>query len=183
MNKAVFLDRDGTINKDVNYLIHYEDLEFIQGVIQALQIFQDLGYYLFIITNQSGIARGYFSQEQVEKLHELMCSYLNKKHISIHAISYCPHHIEGSISKYAISCNCRKPKPGMIQKLQKKFDVDICNSFTIGDSIRDAQAGLAAGTQVALVKTGHPLPITCDSSIPVFNSLLTFAEAIQNNNV
>ncbi|NCC01772.1 MAG: D-glycero-beta-D-manno-heptose 1,7-bisphosphate 7-phosphatase [Clostridia bacterium] len=137
MNKAVFLDRDGTINIDKAYLSKVEDFKHIPGAIEGLKMLQDAGYLLIVITNQSGIARGYYSEEDFLKLNNWMLSDLKKKGIKIAKVYYCPHHPNGKIEKYKMDCNCRKPKLGMYEEAIEDFDIDLSQSFAIGDKIRD----------------------------------------------
>lgn len=129
MNKAVFLDRDGTINVDKNYLYKIEDWEFIDGVVEGLQILQRLGFKLIVITNQSGIARGYYTEEDAHKIFDYMIKELEKNNIKIEKVYYCPH--------IGDECNCRKPKLGLFYKAQKDFDIDFSKSYAIGDKLRD----------------------------------------------
>ena len=136
-NKAVFLDRDGTINVEKNYLYRIEDFEFLPGTIEALKILQDAGYLLIIITNQSGIARGYYTEDDFHILNDWMLDTLKKQGISIAKVYYCPHHPEGIIGKYRVNCNCRKPKLGMFMTAKEDFDLDFNECFAIGDKIRD----------------------------------------------
>ena len=129
MNKAVFLDRDGTINVDKDYLYKKEDWEFIDGVVDGLQILQNLGYKLIVISNQSGIARGYYTREDADKIFEYMVNELKKYGVMIDKYYYCPH--------IGNDCNCRKPKLGLFYQAQKDFDIDFSKSYAIGDKIRD----------------------------------------------
>ena len=129
MNKAVFLDRDGTINVDKDYLYKKEDWEFIDGVVDGLQILQNLGYKLIVISNQSGIARGYYTREDADKIFEYMVNELKKYGVIIDKYYYCPH--------IGNDCNCRKPKLGLFYQAQKDFDIDFSKSYAIGDKIRD----------------------------------------------
>lgn len=138
MNKAIFLDRDGTINIDKGYLYKIEDFEYIPGVIEGLRMLQDAGYLLIVITNQSGIARGYYSEEDFLELNEWMLSDLKKKGINITKVYYCPHHPSGKIEEYKVDCNCRKPKLGMYEEAIEEFDIDVSSSYAIGDKIRDS---------------------------------------------
>ncbi len=137
MNKAIFLDRDGTINVDNDYIYLKEDFEFIPGAIEALKIFQDMGYVLIIITNQSGIARGYYTIEDFYKLNQWMMNFLKKHNILISRVYFCPHHKNAKILKYRCDCECRKPKIGMYNKAIQDFDLDIKNCIAVGDKIRD----------------------------------------------
>mgnify|MGYP004636300029 CR=1 FL=1 len=129
MNKAIFLDRDGTINVDKNYLYKIEDWEFIDGVIEGLQILQKLGFKLIVITNQSGIARGYYTENDAHKIFNYMIDELEKYGVIIEKVYYCPHLEE--------NCECRKPKLGLFYQAQKEYDIDLAKSYAIGDKIRD----------------------------------------------
>lgn len=135
--KVIFLDRDGTINVEKNYLYKIDDFEFLPGVIEALQRFKKQGYDLIIITNQSGIARGYYSEQNYTELMKYMNDRLHENGIDITAIYYCPHHPEGDVLKYRVDCDCRKPKLALFEKAIKQFDIDIKNSYAIGDKLRD----------------------------------------------
>ena len=140
--KAAFLDRDGVINEDFGYVGKIEDFEFKEGIFELLELLQKLGFTLFVVTNQSGIARGYYNENDFYKLMEWMKDELQKKGIEIKDVQFCPHHpdITGE-------CECRKPKPGMILDLAKKYDVDLKNSIMIGDSKRDIEAAKRAGIE------------------------------------
>ena len=129
MNKVVFLDRDGTINEDYGYVFEIEKFKFIKGVIEGLKILRDLGYKLIVITNQSGIARGYYTKEDAIKIFEYMKNELLKENIEIEKVYYCPH--------IGDNCNCRKPKLELFYKAQKEFDIDFKESYAIGDKVRD----------------------------------------------
>lgn len=136
-NKAIFLDRDGTINVEKDYLFRISDFEFLPNVITALHRLQSAGYKLIIITNQSGIARGYYSEEDFEILNSWMLGELKRYGINISAVYYCPHHPEAKIDEYRYDCACRKPKLGMYEKAVMDFDIDLSESYAIGDKIRD----------------------------------------------
>lgn len=137
MNKAAFLDRDGTINIDKDYLYRIEDFEYLPGAIDGLRLLQDRGYLLIIITNQSGIARGIYEEEDYLRLDAWMKEDLANKGISITASYYCPHLVHGKIMQFAMDCDCRKPKPGMFYKAASDWNIDIDNSIAIGDRLRD----------------------------------------------
>lgn len=155
MNKAVFFDRDGTINSDegLYYIYRKEDFRFNPGVIEAMQLLQKAGYLLFIITNQGGVAKGLYTETDIQAVHDYMCAALEKEGIRISKIYYCPHH--ESVS----TCNCRKPSPYMIKQAIQEFDIDKSQSFMIGDSSRDVQAGEAAGIRaIKTIKNSNLLP-------------------------
>mgnify|MGYP005788098411 CR=1 FL=1 len=137
MNKAVFLDRDGTINVDKYYLHKKEDFEFIPGVVQGLKLLSEEGYLLIIITNQSGIGRGYYTEAEFNKLNEWMLRQLEEWGVSITDVYFCPHLPDASIEKYRVVCECRKPKLGMFQKAMDDYQIDLSMSYAIGDRLRD----------------------------------------------
>lgn len=147
MRKVLFLDRDGVINKDVSYLYKIADLQWVDGAKEALKLAHDSGYELIVVTNQSGVARGYYKETDVQILHDYMGNELFKAGAPILHFYYCPHHKDGTVGRYAVDCNCRKPKPGMILQAIKDFDVDVEHSFLIGDSQRDVDASEAAGVK------------------------------------
>lgn len=140
-NKAVFIDRDGVINNDEGhyYIYRTEDFKLNIDITEGLKLLQDAGYKLIAVTNQGGVAKGEYSIEDIEKVHEYFLALMKKDGIHITDIYYCPHH--DSVS----TCECRKPKPGMILEAIKKHNIDPNSSFLIGDSARDIQAGEAAG--------------------------------------
>ncbi len=137
MNKAIFLDRDGTINVEKDYLYKIDEFEFLPRVPEALRLLQAAGFLLIIVTNQSGMARGYYSEEDFLKLNKWMISTLEAEGIHISRVYYCPHHPEGTIEKYRIDCNCRKPRLGMYEQAATDFDISFSESYAIGDKMRD----------------------------------------------
>ncbi|MFX1378920.1 MAG: D-glycero-beta-D-manno-heptose 1,7-bisphosphate 7-phosphatase [Promethearchaeota archaeon] len=148
--KAIFLDRDGVINREVNHLSNPDDFEFIEGSIEALKILKQKGFLLIIITNQAGIARGIFTEETLIKIHDKMIARLKQDEIELDEIYYCPHHPD-----FTGPCNCRKPHPGMILKAEIKYDIDLANSYFVGDTLNDIQTGKAANCKTVLVLTGY----------------------------
>ncbi len=149
-NKAIFLDRDGVINKEVSYLSNPEMFEFIEGSIEALKILKQKTYLLIIITNQAGIARGYFTEETLKAIHKKMINNLIQNGVELDDIYYCPHHPD-----FTGSCGCRKPNPGMILKAKLKYNIDLTQSYVIGDTLNDIQTGQAANCKTVLVLTGY----------------------------
>lgn len=155
MRKIIFLDRDGTINVEKSYLHKWEDFEFEKNAIEGLKELKNLGYEFIVVTNQSGIGRGYYTEEDLVTLNNQMTKKLKEFGIEILECFYCPHHPEKGIGKYKVDCNCRKPNPGMLLEGIKKYNVDIDNSFMIGDKKGDLEAGKKAGLKSILVLTGY----------------------------
>ena len=155
MEKVIFLDRDGTLNVEVNYLHRKEDLVLLPGVPEALKAFKDQGYKLVVITNQAGVARGYYTEDDVRELHRYMNELLAEQGAEIDAFYYCPHHPEHGIGKYKIQCHCRKPETGRFEMAEQDFDVDKASSWMIGDKLIDIEAGRNYGVRTVLVGTGY----------------------------
>jgi D-glycero-D-manno-heptose 1,7-bisphosphate phosphatase len=151
LSPAIFLDRDGTLCRDAVYMIRFEDFEPLPEIDEALRMLQEDGYRLFVATNQSGVARGLFSEEAVETLNGQIQAYFRDKGIHIEDFAVCPHHPEGSVAAYARECDCRKPKPGMLFDLARKHGLDLERSYMVGDMLRDVQAGLSAGARAVLI--------------------------------
>lgn len=149
---AVFLDRDGTLNVDKGYVYRIEDWEWIPGAIDAIASLNKAGFLVIIITNQAGIARGYYDEKDMHELHTRVNERLKEHGATIDGFYYCPHHPEfGEVRE----CDCRKPMPGMIDQARKDFDIDLARSWLVGDKAGDIQAGLAAGVKTILVLTGY----------------------------
>ena len=140
MQKVLFLDRDGVINVEKDYLFKIEDFQFIDGIIDLCKHYANNGYKIVVVTNQSGIARKFYTEEDFSNLTEWMINEFSHNGVTITKVYHCPHH--PSISG---KCECRKPLPGMLLTLEKEFDVDFVNSIMIGDKERDIEAGLNAG--------------------------------------
>lgn len=147
--KAIFLDRDGTINKYIGFLRNIDDFELIDGVAEAIRKINESGYLAIVVTNQPVIARGEVTKVQLENIHNKMETLLGKEGAYLDAIYYCPHHphkgYEGEIPELKIDCDCRKPKPGMLIKAAEDFNIDLSESWMIGDGDNDIEAGIAAG--------------------------------------
>ena len=145
--KAAFFDRDGTLIEDVNYLSDLKQIKILPGIVKHCLSLQKRDYKLFVVTNQSGIARGFFDEDFVKKTHEYLKKDFEKQGVFFESFCYCPHHPEAKIEKYLLNCNCRKPKPGMFLKLANEFNIDLKKSLMFGDKLLDVQAGQAAGCE------------------------------------
>lgn len=153
--KTVFLDRDGTINVEKNYLYKPEDFQFIENAPEAIVLLKKHGYRVIVVTNQAGVARGYYTEADVKRLHAYINEQLQKWNTQIDAFYYCPHHPTAGIGKYKRDCNCRKPKTGMFEQACRDFEVDRENSWMIGDNKGDIEAGRNFGLRTILVRTGY----------------------------
>ena len=149
--KTIFLDRDGVINKDINYLHKIDDFEFIDGIFDVCLYFQNLGYKIIIITNQSGISRGYYTESDYQKLTQWMLEQFQYKNVNILDVFHCPHGPDST-------CDCRKPKPGMLIEAKITYNIDMEKSWMIGDKERDIRAANDAGIiNTILVRGGHKI--------------------------
>jgi D-glycero-D-manno-heptose 1,7-bisphosphate phosphatase len=151
---AVFLDRDGTLNYDTGYVYRIADFRWLPGAVDAIRALNARGYYVFVVTNQSGVARGLYDEAAIRDLHEWMKGELRAGGARIDDIRYCPHHPEGSVAAYRTACSCRKPAPGMLLDLMKAWPVIREGSIMIGDRDSDAETGKAAGVASAVVAPG-----------------------------
>ncbi len=147
---AAFLDRDGVLNVDHGYAHRPEQLEWVDGAAEAVRLLNEAGYYVFVVTNQSGIARGFFDEAAVKSFHAHMLDGLSAHGAHIDAFYYCPHHPEGTIKPLAVRCRCRKPAPGMLEQAAREWPIDIGASFLIGD--RDDDMAAAAAFNIRGVK-------------------------------
>jgi len=143
VNKAVFIDRDGTINRDVPYCSRPEDFELLPGAADGIRLLNEHGFKVIVVTNQSGIARGYFTEQMLAKIHEEMRAELAKHGAHVDAIYYCPHHPDDN-------CDCRKPKPKMVFQAASALDINLKQSYVIGDSEMDVEIANRAGCRAAI---------------------------------
>lgn len=150
---ALFLDRDGVVNKEINYVNRIEDFNFVDDIFNLCKYFQRAGYKIFIITNQAGISRGYYTENDFLNLTSWMVNRFLENGIDITKVYYCPHHPE-----ITGPCDCRKPNPGMIKQAEIEFDIDVSNSILIGDNISDIMAGKNAGVGLNILTTTNILP-------------------------
>ena len=171
--KTIFLDRDGVVNKEVRYLYKLSDFEFIDGIFDACHYFQKLDYEIVIVTNQSGIARGYYNENDYLKLTEWMLGQFNDNGINILDTFHCPHSPEST-------CNCRKPKPGMLIEAKYKYNISMKDSWMIGDSESDIKAANAAGiSKTILVRSGHRVDESNSNSKFTIDSIKQSKEVIK----
>jgi len=154
MKKAIFLDRDGTLNVDVGYLHQLKDLELFPWAVDALRLLKRAGYELIIVTNQSGLAQGLIAPGFVEICHAEMRRRLQAGGTDLDALYYCPHHPRGSVAGLGVDCRCRKPLPGMIEDAARDHGIDPAASWVIGDKWSDVNLGVAVGARSILVRTG-----------------------------
>lgn len=172
MDKAVFLDRDGTINIDKGYVYKIEDFEFIKGAPEAIKRLNDFGYRVIVVTNQSGVARGFYSENDVITLHQYVNSILKEYDAHIDGFYYCPHHAKYGFGKYKINCDCRKPKPGLIEKAILDFSIDASKSWMIGDNLNDVAAGKAANIRSLLIGDNENVEWKFDSLLNAVNFII-----------
>lgn len=154
MQKAIFLDKDGTLIPDIPYNVIPEKITLHEGAIEGLQKLRDAGFVVVVISNQSGVARGFFEEKALEGVAERLRELLAAADIKLLDFYYCPHHPEGTNSKYTHPCNCRKPQPGMLQKAAVEHGIDLLQSWMIGDILHDVEAGNRAGCRTVLIDNG-----------------------------
>lgn len=153
-DRAIFLDRDGTLIHNRHYGCDPDQIEIVDGVLEALRLFQRDGYQLIVVTNQSGIARGFFTEERLHAMHRRLAELFASSGVSIDGFYYCPHHVEGTVAAYSHECDCRKPKPGMILRACREHAIDPQKSWMIGDILDDVEAGKTAGCRSVLIDLG-----------------------------
>ncbi len=158
--RAVFLDRDGVINLDHGYVYRIEDFEFVPGALAAAAALVRLGYALVVVTNQAGIGRGMYGEEDFARLTQWMRARFAEAGAPLVGVYHCPHHPELALGEYRIACDCRKPAPGMLLTAARDLNLDLPHSVIFGDKCDDMRAGLAAGVGqlVLLGKDGHEVP-------------------------
>lgn len=183
-NKFVLLDRDGVINVEKSYLYKIDEFEYETGVLEGLKILRDLGYKFAIITNQAGIARGYYSEDDYFKLQNFIEKDLLKNGIKIEKTYFCPHHPDG-IGKYKMDCECRKPNTGNFLKAIKEFNIDVEKSYMIGDRVTDLIPADKLGFKTVLVETGYGLKNIeklkeNNLKSEIYKNILDFAEKLKN---
>ena len=154
---AVFIDRDGTINEQMGYINHVSRFVLIPGTAEGIRLLNRHRYLAIIVSNQSGVARGYFPMELIDRVHAHMKDLLAKKGASIDGIFFCPHYPRGIVPEYSVECDCRKPRTGLVQKACEEFDIDMKNSYVIGDRCSDIELAERSNLQGIMVRTGYGL--------------------------
>ena len=154
-HKAVFLDKDGTLIPDIPYNVDPHLITLEQGVVEGLKTLQQAGFIFVLISNQSGVARGKFKYDALKGVSEKLTQLLAKDNLTISGFYYCPHHTDGIVNEYTIDCDCRKPKPGMLLNAADDLQIDLDNSWMIGDILNDCEAGNRAGCKTILINNGN----------------------------
>lgn len=155
MKKAIFLDKDGTLIPDIPYNADPSLISISDNALEGLRMLKEKKFLLIVVTNQSGVAKGYFDEGQLRTVFDKLESILLKENISIAGFYYCPHHPGGSVKKYAIECACMKPMPGLILKAARELEIDLNDSWVIGDILNDVEAGARAGCRTVLIDNGN----------------------------
>jgi D-glycero-D-manno-heptose 1,7-bisphosphate phosphatase len=154
-NSAVFLDRDGTINEQMGYVNHLSRFHLLPGVVHAIRLLNEAAIPVFVVTNQSGLARGYFPEALLEEVHVAMTERLKAGGAKLDGVYVCPHHPEAKEERYRLDCSCRKPRPGLFLQAAAEHDLDLSQSYVVGDRWSDVKAAAACGAQGVLVLTGY----------------------------
>lgn len=155
MNKAVFIDKDGTLIVDIPYNVDAALIRFQPGAIEALRKLREHGYLLILVSNQSGVAHGYFGEDALQNLEIELQRLLESYGVVLDAIYFCPHHPNGKVTRFAVECMCRKPNPGMLLRAAADFEIDLNCSWMIGDILNDVEAGHRAGCRTILIDNGN----------------------------
>lgn len=174
LRPAVFLDRDGTVNVEVHYLSQPEQLELLPSVGETIARLNSLGIAVVVVTNQAGIARGYFPEHRLTAVHDRLRQMLADQGGRVDGVYYCPHHPSAGLGAYKRDCDCRKPKAGMLKQAADELGIDLCRSLMVGDRDTDLQAGAAAGCQTALVLTGYGHETSVAINMPSLNGVGIF---------
>jgi len=174
---AVFLDRDGTLIEEVNYLAHPEQVRLLPGAAEAVKELNALGIPVVVVTNQAGVARGYFPESRVAEVHARLNELLQAGGARIDAYYMCPHHPDAALEQYRITCTCRKPAPGLLRQAAREWNLDLSASCMIGDKVSDLEAGAQAGCPPILVRTGYGASID-PATLPAAWGMLGVADSL-----
>ena len=153
--RAVFIDRDGTISEEVGYVNHPSRYRVFPFAAEAVRLLNESGWLAILVTNQAGVARGYFAEEMIEEVHLILVEELERGGAYLDAIYYCPHHPSVGTPPYRLDCDCRKPKPGLIRRAAAEFDIDLARSWMVGDRYGDTEMACKAGLRSAFVLSGY----------------------------
>ncbi len=153
--RAVFLDKDGTVIEDVPYNVDPERIKLTPGAAEGLAALAGAGYRLIVVSNQSGVAYGYFAEDALAAVERRLQELVGESSVRLDGFYYCPHHQNGRVARYAIPCSCRKPQPGLILRAAREHDLDLASSWLIGDILNDIEAGRAAGCRTILIDNGN----------------------------
>jgi D-glycero-D-manno-heptose 1,7-bisphosphate phosphatase len=153
--RAIFMDRDGTVCEEVGYVNHVDRLRLLPRSAEAVRLANEAGFQTVVVTNQAGVARGYFDEDLVHEAHDALRLQLAESHARLDGIYYCPHHPEVGAPAYRRECDCRKPLPGMLLRARDEMGIDLASSYMVGDTVKDLGAGSAVGATTILVRTGY----------------------------
>lgn len=176
--RAVFLDRDGTLVEEVPYLHDPELVRLVPGAPAALRALAAAGFALVVVTNQAGVARGYYGEDAVARVHRRLRELLAAGGVALDGVWYCPHHPDGAVARLARPCRCRKPGPGMLEAAAAELDLDLAASYLVGNHLTDVGAACAAGVVPLFLITGQAAGQSAPDGVPEFGSLVEAAEAI-----
>ncbi len=161
--RAVFLDRDGTVVVERGYISDPDDIELEAGAAEAIRSLREAGWKVFIVSNQAAVAKGLITEDDLLRINLRMVALLSEKGAAVDGIYCCPHHPEGAVPEYTVECECRKPKPGLLEQAAWEHGLDLSRCVAVGDSRRDIEAGRAAGTATVLVMTGRGAAAAAES--------------------
>ncbi len=184
MQKAVFLDKDGTLIEDLPYNADQGKIRFVPGSQEGLRLLQQCGYQLIVVTNQAGIAKGLVTPDELQAMRARLFEMTAATGVRLSGFFFCPHHPEGTVEQYRIRCNCRKPEPGLILKAAREHSIDLAVSWLVGDILNDIEAGRRAGCRTILIDNGNETEwIIAPSRVPhhIVSDLKEAAEIICND--
>ncbi len=180
---GLFVDRDGTINEEVDFLTNPDHLHILPGAVEALRSAMQMGFRIVVTTNQSGVARGLLTEQRLLDIHASLKRRLESEGVILDAIYYCPHHPDYGEPPYRVDCDCRKPKPGMIRQAERELDIDLSRSFVVGDRMIDIQAGNALGLPSILVLSGYgqaEVELCRNNNVPITHVAADLREAVEH---
>jgi D-glycero-D-manno-heptose 1,7-bisphosphate phosphatase len=173
---AAFLDRDGVLIEDAHYLAAVGQVRLIPGAAEAIATLNRAGVPVVVVTNQAGVAHGYFPQERVAEVHEYLDELLAARGARVDRYYYCPHHPDAKIERYRVECDCRKPKPGMLHRAAVELGLDLARSYLVGDKVSDLAAGGVAGCKTILVRTGYGAEVDVAGAVAQWNLVRVAAD-------